>query len=73
MLIVLHSGLDVRLQFDLDLEHKLDYCKVFDSNPEDTTNPPRIDRFLLRSVIVSNTGSICSSYHSEKSLTLSFY
>ena len=59
MLIVLHSGLDVRLQFDLDLEHKLDYCKVFDSNPEDTTNPPRIDRFLLRSVIVSNTGSIC--------------
>ena len=48
--ILIFSGLDVRLQFDLDLEHKLDYCKVFDSNPETTT--PKVNRYLLRSVIV---------------------
>ena len=40
--------MEVRLQFDLGMAHKLDYCKVFDSNPETTT--PNIDRYLLRSV-----------------------
>ena len=41
-------GLDVRLQFKLTLEHKLDYCKVSNTDPQETD--PTVNRYLLRSV-----------------------
>ena len=45
-------GLEVRLQFELDLEHKLDYCKVFDKDPTDSSVTPTVDDYLLRSVFM---------------------
>lgn len=51
---VVNIGLDVRLQFKLTLEHKLDYCKVSNSDPQKTD--PTVNRYLLRDGCLDDLG-----------------